>query len=80
MEGVSGRRGRVLMGGGGEHGIYSKALVKVNHTEKRGRLPLLKYWSFLGTRVISLKHLVGPPCETHWKHGLRAGWRKMCDY
>lgn len=18
--------------------------------------------------------------ETHWKHGLRAGWRKMCDY
>lgn len=46
------------------HVTYSKVIGKVNHTEKRGRLPVLKYWSFLGTRVISLEHLGGPPCRT----------------
>lgn len=64
MEVFSGRPWRVLMVGVGGHVTYSKVIVKVNHTEKRGRLPFLKYWSFLGTRVISLKHLVGPPCRT----------------
>lgn len=51
----------------------SKVIVKVVHTETRGHLPLLTCWSFLGTTVISRKHLVGPLCYTResleaWTH------------